>query len=217
MQPYPLPKHLTWPILAAIFVILLVSTHLTYTWKVDRMWLGTQEFSHPIFQNDPKEILQLEAEKFSQRQFSFIFTKTQFHKILNALLDVLALLLFSTGLGYFLQSGISKRTLTSSVFVTLMPASLYQAYLITTFLASSGSITQNLADLNPWTINALFVHLPLHHPHYDLMNLLSCQLLLGMFLTLWFLRKMTPAPLLNCSLLAILPTTLLIASKILVQ
>ncbi len=217
MQSNTLPKPLSWQNLTALSVLLLLVMHLTFTWKVDQQWMMMAELSHPAFDTTPAEQKQIWAEERAQKPFLFLFMKAQLTAIFDYLLVAIAILLITFGLGYLLQTGISKRVLTSASLLTLLPTGLYQGYVSAHLLATDEKVQQHLTDLNPWSLNALWAHLPLHHPQYELMNLLSCQLLLGMCLTLWFLRKHTQATLLNCSLLAVLPATLLVASKFLLQ
>lgn len=217
MQSNTLPRALTWPVLTTFSLLLLLVIHLTFTWKVDQQWMMMAELSHPAFDTTPAEQKQIWAEERAQKPFLFLFMKAQLTVILDYLLVAIAILLITYGLGYLLQSNISKRVLASASLITLLPTGLYQGYTSARLLATDGKVQQHLTDLNPWSLNALWTHLPLHHPQYELMNLLSCQLLLGMCLTLWFLRKLTQATLLNCSLLAFLPATLLVASKFLLQ
>ncbi|MBU2279097.1 MAG: hypothetical protein KKB45_09865, partial [Gammaproteobacteria bacterium] len=157
------------------------------------------------------------AEERAQKPFLFLFIKGQLSLIVSSLLDLLALLAISFGFRFLAKLQLSTGILASSALLLLLPTTLYQGVITTQLLLAGQKVQQDLAALNPWSLNELYLHLHLHHPLYFLVNQISVQLLLGMLLVVLCLRRYTQLSGLQALLLGCLPATLLLSVKFLLQ
>jgi hypothetical protein len=215
--PLALPKIYSWPTQFLIFMAMLLAIHLAYTYQVDQHWVMMTEFTHPAFNTTSDEQKLIWAEEYTQKSFLFLFVKGQLSLMISALLDLLAILAISFGIRLLVTMQISTSILLSSAFLVLLPTTLYQGVITTQLLLAGQKVQQDLAALNPWSLNELYLHLHLHHPMYFLVNQISVQLLLGMLLVVLCLRRYTQLSGLQALLLGCLPATLLLSVKFLLQ
>jgi hypothetical protein len=215
--PSALPKIYSWPTQFTIFMAMLLAIHLAYTYQVDQHWVMMTEFTHPAFNTTSDEQKLIWAEERAQKPFLFLFIKGQLSLIVSSLLDLLALLAISFGFRFLAKLQLSTGILASSALLLLLPTTLYQGVITTQLLLAGQKVQQDLAALNPWSLNELYLHLHLHHPLYFLVNQISVQLLLGMLLVVLCLRRYTQLSGLQALLLGCLPATLLLSVKFLLQ
>lgn len=216
-NPSTIPKFYRWPAQLSVFILMLLTIHLAYTYKVDQHWVMMTEFTHPAFQTTPAEQKLIWAEERSQKSFLFLFVKGQLSPMLSSVLDLLAIIAISFGIRLLANLQLKAQMLVVSTLVLLLPTTLYQGVITTQLLLTGQKVQQDLAALNPWSLNELYLHLHLHHPLYYLANQISVQLVVGMMLVILLLRRYSGLDWLQSCSLAVLPATLVLSVKFLIQ
>jgi hypothetical protein len=209
MLTLAIPPRWQWQPQLLLFVVVLLAFHVGYTLYLDHYWLQLQHYRDAAFYNVSYAQKMQWATEYSAQSKLLLFIDGQLPRLIGTLLNLLALVLCSQLLLWWQGVAQSWSMVLSFALVQCLPSTLYHALLLGQLLSGSGLVQLSMSDLNPWSINELWLHLPPSHPAYDLASYIHLQHGLGMLWLMVFARTYTKLSAGTVLALAVLPSCVL--------
>lgn len=207
--PLTIPQRWRWQRQLLLFVVVLLAFHVGYTWQLDHVWLQLQHYRDAAFYNVSYDQKMQWAAEYSAQSKLQLFIDGQLPRLIGTLLDLVVLVLFSQLLLWWRGVAQPWSIVLSFALVQSLPSTLYHALLLGQLLLEPGLVQLTMADLNPWSLNQLWLHLPPSHPAYHLASYIHLQHGLGMLWLMVFARTYTKLSTATVLGLAVVPTGML--------